>query len=82
MKARQAVDILQNLNPDDEVIMLLWTKETFDYDEDDDSVLTDEAWKKVVSEFEEQGGLDSGDQQISEAISDAVSEYAEERVEE
>lgn len=82
MKARQAVDILQNINPDDEVIMLLWTKETFDYDEDDDSVLTDEAWKKVVSEFEEQGGLDSGDQQISEAISDAVSEYAEERVEE
>lgn len=82
MEARQAVDILQNLNPDDEVIMLLWTKETFDYDENDDFVLTDEAWKKVVSEFEEQGGLDSGDQQISEAISDAVSEYAEERVEE
>jgi hypothetical protein len=81
MKAREAVNLIQNLNPDDEVIMLLWTKDTFDYSDDDDMILTDEAWKKVVSEFEEQGGLDSGDQQISEAISDAVSEYAEERIE-
>jgi hypothetical protein len=31
--------------------------------------------------MEEQGGLDSGDQQISETISEMVSEYAEPRKE-
>ena len=77
MKAREAVDLIQKLNPDDEVIMLLWTKDTFDFDESDDVVLTDDAWKKVVVTMEEEGGLDSGDQQISELISETVSEYAE-----
>lgn len=77
MKAREAVDLIQKLNPDDEVIMLLWTKDTFDFDESDDVVLTDDAWKKVVAVMEEEGGLDSGDQQISELISETVSEYAE-----
>ena len=77
MKAREAVDLIQKLNPDDEVIMLLWTKDTFDFDESDDVILTDDAWKKVVVTMEEEGGLDSGDQQISELISETVSEYAE-----
>lgn len=72
MKARDAVDVIQQVNPDDEVIMLLWTKDTFD----DENVLTDEAWKKVVSVMEDESGLDSGDQQISEIISDLVSEYS------
>jgi len=75
MKARDAVDVIQQVNPDDEVIMLLWTKDTFD----DENVLTDESWKKVVSVMEDEGGLDSGDQQISEIISDFVSEYSEPR---
>lgn len=75
MKARDAVDVIQQVNPDDEVIMLLWTKDTFD----DENVLTNEAWKKVVSVMEDEGGLDSGDQQISEIISDFVSEYSEPR---
>lgn len=77
MKAREAVDLIQKLNPDDEVIMLLWTKDTFDYDESDDVVLTDDGWKKVVVTMEEEGGLDSGDQQVSELISEIVSEHAE-----
>lgn len=72
MKARDAVDVIQQVNPDDEVIMLLWTKDTFD----DENVLTDESWKKVVSVMEDESGLDSGDQQISEIISDLVSEYS------
>ena len=77
MKAREAVDLIQKLSPDDEVIMLLWTKDTFDYDENDEVVLTDDACKKVVSGMEEEGGLDSGDQHISEIISEMASEYAE-----
>lgn len=76
MKAREAVDAIQKVNPDDEVIMLLWTKDTF-IDYDDESTLTDDAWKKVVVTMEDEGGIDSGDQQISEMIAELVSQYSE-----
>lgn len=76
MKAREAVDAIQKVNPDDEVIMLLWTKDTF-IDYDDESILTDDAWKKVVVTMEDEGGIDSGDQQISEMIAELVSQYSE-----
>lgn len=78
MKAREAVDAIQKVNPDDEVIMLLWTKDTFDDEQfREENILTDEAWKKVVVTMEDEGGIDSGDQQISEIIAELVSEYSE-----
>lgn len=77
MKARDLVNQLQQHDPDEEVIALVWYKDSFDYSDDDEVVLTNEAWKKIVAEMEEQGGLDSGDQQISETISEMASEYAE-----
>ena len=80
MKARDAVNNLQKLNPDDEVIMLLWTKDTFD-DWSDESTLTDEGWKKVVVTMEDEGGIDSGDQQISELIGELVTEHSESTIE-
>jgi hypothetical protein len=76
MKARELVDQLQKYDPDEEVIALVWFKDTFDFDNNDDLTLTDEAWLKVVKEMEEQGGIDSGDQQISEQISEAVIEHS------
>jgi hypothetical protein len=78
MKARVALDLIQKVNPDDEVIMLLWTKDTFDDEQfREENILTDKAWKKVVVTMEDEGGIDSGDQQISEIISELVSEYSE-----
>jgi len=78
MKAREAVNAIQKVNPDDEVIMLLWTKDTFDDEQfREENILTDEAWKKVVVTMEDEGGIDSGDQQISEMIAEFVSEYSE-----
>lgn len=77
MKARDLVNQLQQHDPDEEVIALVWYKDSFDYSDDDDVILTNEAWKKIVAEMEEQGGIDSGDQQISETISEMASEYAE-----
>ncbi len=65
MKARELVDQLQKYDPDEEVIALVWFKDTFDFDNNDDLTLTDEAWLKVVKEMEEQGGIDSGDQQTN-----------------
>ena len=79
MKARDLVNQLQQHDPDEEVIALVWYKDSFDYSDDDEVILTNEAWKKIVAEMEEQGGIDSGDQQISETISEMASEYAEPR---
>lgn len=81
MKARDAVNNLQKLNPDDEVIMLLWSKDTFDNFSDEESTLTDEGWKKVVVTMEDEGGIDSGDQQISELIGELVIQYSESTIE-
>lgn len=76
MKAREAVDLIQKFDPDEEIIFLMWTKDTFDFDNNDDLVLTNKDWLKVVKEMEEQGGIDSGDQIISEQISEAVVEHS------
>jgi len=76
VKAREAVDLIQKFDPDEEIIFLMWTKDTFDFDNNDDLVLTNEDWLKVVKEMEEQGGIDSGDQIISEQISEAVVEHS------
>jgi hypothetical protein len=76
MKARELVDQLQKYDPDEEVIALVWFKDTFDFDSNEDLTLTDEAWLKVVKEMEESGGIDAGEQQISEHISEAVIEHS------
>ncbi len=79
MKARDAVALIQKVNPDDEVIMLLWTRDAFDDEQfREENTLTDEGWKKVVVAMEDEGGLDSGDQQISEMIAEFVGEYSTE----
>lgn len=82
MKAKELVEQLQQFDPDEQIIALVWYKDSFEPNENDDYVLTDEAWNKVVEEFMVSGGLDDHDQAISEQISDAVSEHSEERVEE
>ena len=76
MKARELVDQLQKYDPDEEVIALVWFKDTFDFDSNEDLTLTDEAWLKVVKEMEESGGIDAGEQQISEHISESVVEHS------
>jgi hypothetical protein len=76
MKARELVDQLQKYDPDEEVIALVWFKDTFDFDSNEDLTLTDEAWLKVVKEMEESGGIDAGEQQISEHISESVIEHS------
>jgi hypothetical protein len=77
MKARDLVNQLQKYDPDEEVIALVWYKDTFDYEPTDEVALTDEAWSKVVEEMEEHGGLDSNDEAISNMISESVSQHAE-----
>ena len=75
MKVSRLIQLLQEQNkPEDEVIFLCWEKHHFDYSEDDELKLTDDAWLKISNEFDlwDEAGIDVG-----EWIADAVSEHAE-----
>lgn len=75
MKVSKVIEALQQLPPDDEILVLWWEKNAFDYSEDDELILTDEAWLKVSNDFDKWDG--AGEQIIGEWIADAVVEYAE-----
>jgi hypothetical protein len=76
MKVSQLIKVLQENNkPDDEIIVLWWEKQNFDFDEGDILELTDEAWLKISNEFD---SWDNAGEQIGEWIADAVLETAEE----
>ena len=74
MKVSKLIKILEGHNHDDEIIVLWWEKQNFDYTDDDELTLTDGAWLKVSSEFD---SWDSAGQSVGEWIADAVSEHAE-----
>lgn len=76
MKVSQLIKVLQENNkPDDEIIVLWWEKQNFDFDEGDILELTDEAWLKISKEFD---SWDNAGEQVGEWIADAVLENAEE----
>ena len=75
MKVSRLIELLQTQNkPDDEVMFLCWEKHNFDYSDDDELKLTDEAWLKVCNEFDLWDGASVG---VNEWIADAVLEHAE-----
>jgi hypothetical protein len=75
MKVSRLIELLQTQNkPDDEIMFLCWEKHNFDYSDDDELKLTDEAWLEISNEFDlwDEAGISTGIW-----IADAVSEYAE-----
>jgi hypothetical protein len=77
----QVKDLIETLNscykPTDELVVLFYSKDEFDFEPDDEMVLTDEGWLKIVKVMHESGGLESADQIISETISDMAGEYGD-----
>ena len=77
----QVKDIIETLNncfkQDEELVVLFYSKDEFDFEPDDEMILTDKGWNKIVKVMHESGGLESADQMISETISDMASEYAD-----
>jgi hypothetical protein len=69
--------LTDNYSPDEELVVLFYSKEEFDFESDDEMILTDAGWLKIVKEMHESGGLDSADQIISETISEMAGEYAD-----
>ena len=54
MKVSELVEQLSKLEPDSEVCALIYTKELFDFPDEDVLKLTDKGWARVVEGFEEE----------------------------
>lgn len=77
MKVADLVRQIKLLNPDDDICVLYWEKPSYDYDSDDENVLTKEAWAEICKEFDD---WEDAGTELSEWIADAVIEKSEERV--
>ena len=71
MKVKDVIKNMQNYNPEDEVIILWWTKDIFD---DEDNTISDDVWSNVVKEVDD-NHLDFSSQVISEEILDVLVEH-------
>jgi hypothetical protein len=69
MKVKDAIKNMQSHNPEDEIVILYWTKDIFD---DEDNPITDEVWSKVVKTLTDTNNLDFANQVISDEILDVL----------
>jgi hypothetical protein len=72
MKISELKEMLKEMKDDDDVFVLLFDKESFDFDPDDEMWLPAEKWAMIVAELEEVS-FDS----LRSDIFDAVVEYGE-----
>jgi hypothetical protein len=71
MKVKDVIKNMQSYNPEDEIVILHWTKDIFD---DEDNPITDEVWAKVVKTLDDESNLDFANQVISEEILEVLRE--------
>ena len=69
MKVKDAIKNMQSHNPEDEIVILYWTKDIFD---DEDNPITNEVWSKVVKTLDDTSNLDFANQVISDEILDVL----------
>jgi hypothetical protein len=65
MKVKDAIKNMQNHNPEDEIVILYWTKDIFD---DETLTITDDVWSKVVKVLDDENNLDFANSVISDEI--------------
>lgn len=73
MKVGELRHLLKDLPDSADVCALIWLKESFDYEPDDESILTYAGWESVCREFD---AWDSAGEVVGEWIADAVSDRA------
>jgi len=71
MKVSALLKQLNDLNPNDEICVLYWIKESYDYSDVEEEEITLEAWAEICTEFDE---WDDAGHDVSQWIADAVIE--------
>jgi len=74
VKVSEAMKLLSEMHPDEDVIMVLWGRADVDNLLDEDLQLAPEMWSRIVAEAEETDAL--GDD-IHDWVTASVLEYAE-----
>lgn len=69
MKVKDVIKNMQSHNPEDEIVILYWTKDIFD---DEVHPISDEVWSKVVKTLNDYSHLDFAQQVISDEILDVL----------
>ena len=69
MKVKDVIKNMQSHNPEDEIVILYWTKDIFN---DEDNPISDQVWSKVVKTLDDTSNLDFANQVISDEILDVL----------
>ena len=71
MKAIEAIKQLQELDPNEEIVIMYWRKELFDDNYDKNNQVSEEAWELAVmklDDFDYLDGVSSNAHQVIEAV--------------
>lgn len=71
MKAAEAIKQLQELDPNEEIVIMYWRKELFDDNYDEKNQVSEEAWSLAVmklDDFDYLDGVLSNAHQVIEAV--------------
>lgn len=74
MKVSEAMQLLSVLHPDEDVMMVLWSRSDADNLLDEELQLSPEMWSRIVAEFDE---TDAVGDDIHDWVTASVLEYAE-----
>jgi hypothetical protein len=77
MKVSQAIKLLSEINPDEEIAISWWESNLFT-DIDNNQLLADsELWLKAVAVFDANGGYDSVNQQVWDYLNYDINQEGE-----
>jgi hypothetical protein len=74
MKVKEIIETLNYRNPEEEVVILWWTKDIFD---DEDDPITDDNWNKSVLFIDNSNALDYATEQAYDSILEVIREEDE-----
>ena len=73
MKVKDIIKSLSNLDPEEKVMIVYWTKDCVqDWFDEEDQIITDEIWNEAVKEFDEYEFQETNDM-ILDSISERIS---------
>lgn len=73
MKVKDIIKSLSNLDPEEKVMIVYWTKDCVQgWFDEEDQIITDEIWNEAVEEFDEYEFQETNDM-ILDSISERVS---------
>lgn len=76
MKAKDIIEHLSKLNPEEKVMIVYWTKDCVqDWFDEEDQIITDEIWNEAIEEFD---GYEF--QETNDMILDSISERVNGRI--